>query len=383
VSGPRPIAVHAVTRGGVALAARLAARLGAQVHVPERLAAVAPPGATTFPLPLRAALAPAFGAYRGHVFVMAAGAVVRLLAPLLQDKRQDPAVVCVDEAGRFAISLLSGHLGGANALAEEVAAALGALPVITTASDVRQTLAVDLLGRELGWRFEDPHGNAARAARAVVEGAPVLLVQEAGEPGWWPEARALPANVTRAPSLAAWDPLRHEALLLVTDRLPRDEERERFARAVLYRPRSLVVGVGCDRGAPPDLVARGVESLLARTGLSAASVRAVATVDLKAAEPALLALAARYGEALRTFTAAELDATPGIERPSEQVRRLVGTRAVAEAAALRAAGADRLLVPKQVYTEPGAGRSMTLAVARLPFAAALGGPARHEKGTSA
>lgn len=367
MSGQRTIAVHAVTRGGVALAARVAARLGADLRVPERLAGAAPEGAATFPLPLRTALAAVFRAYRGHVFVLATGAVVRLVAPLLADKRQDPAVVCVDEAGRFAVSLLSGHLGGGNALAEAVARAVGAQAVVTTASDVRGTLAVDLLGRDLGWTMEDPGGNATRAATAVVEGAPVLLVRETGEPGYWPEGRPFPVNVVRASALAAWDPAVHEALLLVTDRLPRDEERERFARAVLYRPRSLALGVGCDRGAPPELVARGVEALLAQSLLSAAAVREVATIDLKADEPALQALARRYGCALRTFTAAELDATPGIERPSERVKRLVGTRAVAEPAALRAAGADRLLVPKQVYTEPGAGRSMTLAVARVPY----------------
>jgi cobalt-precorrin 5A hydrolase len=368
VIGPRPVAVHAVTRGGVALAARVAERLGADLRVPERLASLAPEGATTFPLPLRTAVAPAFQAYRGHVFVMAIGAVVRVLAPLLVDKRRDPAVVCVDEAGRFAVSLLSGHLGGGNALAEEVAAAVGAQTVVTTASDVLRTLAVDLLGRDLGWTLEDPNSNATRAATAVVEGAPVLLVQEAGEPDYWPEGRPFPESVARASALAAWDPLAHEALLLVTDRLPRADEVDAFSRAVLYRPRSLALGVGCDRGAPPELVARGTEALLARNGLSSASVREVATVNLKADEPALQALAARYRCALRTFAAAELDATPGIERPSDRVKRHVGTRAVAEPAALRAAGASRLLVPKQVYTEPGAGRSMTLAVARVPFA---------------
>jgi cobalt-precorrin 5A hydrolase len=109
-----------------------------------------------------------------------------------------------------------------------------------------------------------------------------------------------------------------------------------------------------------------VATLLARHGLSPRSVRELATVDRKGDEPALLALSARHGWPLRTFPAATLDAVPGIERPSEVVQRHVGTRGVAEPAALLAAGADRLLVPKQIYTEEGAGRSMTLAVARVP-----------------
>jgi cobalt-precorrin 5A hydrolase len=303
---------------------------------------------------------------------MAVGAVVRLVAPLLEGKRKDPAVVCVDEAGRFAVSVLSGHLGGGNALAEEVAAVLGAQAVVTTASDVLGTPPVDLLGRDLGWTVEGAPVQVTRASAAVVNGAPVLLVQECGERDFWPEDRAWPANVARAEALGSPDPSGFEALLLVTDRTPEDAERRWFERAVLYRPRTLALGLGCDRGAPPDLVARGVETLLARHRLAFTSVREVATIDLKADEPALRALAERLGCPLRLFGAAELDAVPGVESFSETVRRHVGTRAVAEPAALLAAGASRLLVPKQVYRESGVDRSMTLAVARIPCRPAEG-----------
>jgi cobalt-precorrin 5A hydrolase len=371
LTGPRPLAVHAITQGGLEVAARLAAVLGADVRVPERLLALAPASARAFSLPMRDALAPAFPRYRGHVFVMAIGAVVRMIAPLLESKWRDPAVVCVDEAGRFAVSVLSGHAGGANSLAEEVAAVLGAQAVVTTASDVLGTLQVDLLGCEFGWTIEDPARNATRASAAVVEAAPVLVVQEAGERYFWPQDlaqdRPLPPNVTVATTLEAADPGHFEALLLVTDRLPAERERALFERAVVYRPRSLVLGIGCDRGAAPDLVARGVETLLARHRLALASVREIATIALKAGEPALRALAERLACPLRLFGSAELDAAPGVETFSETVRRHVGTRAVAEPAALLASGASRLLVPRQIYTEPGAGRSMTLAAARIPF----------------
>ncbi len=370
MTGPRPLAVHAVTRGGLAVAAKLQAALGAEVRVPDPLAALAPAGAVSFPFPMREALAPAFPRYRGHVFVMAVGAVVRMIAPLLESKWKDPAVVCVDEAGRCAVSVLSGHAGGGNALAREVAAVLGAQAIVTTASDVLGTLQVDLLGRNHGWSLEDPAGNTTRASAAVVNGAPVLLVQETGETDFWSDdsdARPLPPNLTIVTSLDASEPARFEALLLVTDRLPDERERPLFQRAVVYRPRSLALGLGCDRGVSPDLVARGVEVLLARHRLALASVREIATIDLKADEPALRALAERLGCELRLFGAAELDAAPGVESFSETVRRHVGTRAVAEPAALLASGAGRLLVPKQVYTEPGAGRSMTLAAARIPF----------------
>lgn len=361
---PAPLAVHAVTRGGTALGARLAAALGADLHAPRAHADLAPPGARLFDLPMAAAVARAFPAYRGHLFVMAAGAVVRLVAPLLGSKRSDPAVVCVDEAGTFAVSLLSGHAGGANELARAAARALGATPVVTTASDALGTLRVDLLGRELGWTMEDPRGAATRASAAVVNGAPVLLVQEAGEPGFWPQGAAWPENVTRRASLGT-DADRFEAVLLVTDRLVGELPPAVAERLVLFRPRSLVLGLGCDRGSPAALVARGVEGLLARHGLALGAVRALATVDLKADEPALVALASSLGVPLRTFAAAALDAVPGTVNPSARVLRLVGTRGVCEPAALLASGAPRLLVPKTVHREPGERRSMTLAVARV------------------
>ncbi len=360
-----PLAVHAITRGGVELGGRLAAALGADLLVAEALAPDAPVSARSFPLPMKAALAPAFPAYRGHVFVMAVGAVVRMIAPLLGSKWSDPAVVCVDEAGRYAVSVLSGHTGGGNALARDVARILGGEAVVTTVSDVLDTLRVDLLGRDLGWTLEDPHGNATRASAAVVNGAPVLLVQEAGEPDFWPGDRAWLSNVARRREAAGADLARFEAVLLVTDRLLADAERDLARRAVLYRPRSLALGVGCDRGAPPDMVARGVEALLERHRLSPRSVREIATIDLKADEPALLALARELACPLRTFPAAALDAARGVANPSATVQRLIGTRGVAEPAALLASRATSLLVPKTIYTEPGAGRSMTVAVARF------------------
>jgi len=285
-----------------------------------------------------------------------------LRARILEQARDERPNV-VPFRRRFAVPVLSGHVGGANALALRIAGAIGAQAVLTTASDVQGTIAVDLLGAELGWRFEDPRQNATRAAAAVVNGDPVAIVLGEGAPDAWPEEWPLPARASVCGTLDHPAVGGAEAVLLVTDRLlPSDAPG--LSRAVLYRPSSLVLGIGCDRGAPPELVARGVETILAGHGLSVAAAREIASVDLKADEPALLELAQRLGCPLRTFTAAELDATPGIENPSARVSRLVGTRGVAEPAALLAAKAARLLVAKQVYTEPGAGRSMTLAVAR-------------------
>jgi cobalt-precorrin 5A hydrolase len=368
VTARRPYAVYAITRHGVAIAASLAAALpDADLLVPDKLRAGAPPGARTLPLPIGPFLATAFAAYDCHIFIISVGAVVRLIAPLLVDKKQDPAVVCVDDDAQFAICVLSGHVGRGNAFTARVAAALGARPVITTASDVRGTLTVDILGRDLGWQLDDPDRNVTRGCAAVVNAAPVAFVQETGEPDWWPEATPLPEGVSYATALDAIDPERHEILLVATDREFRDSHPAHWANAVVYRPRSLVLGLGCDRGIATQLVVRGVATVLAEHRLSLKSVKAIATIDKKLDEVALHELAGRFGWPMASFSAEQLDAVPGIVSPSDIVKHHVGTRGVAEPAAMLAAGARALIVPKQRYTEPGAGRAMTVAVARIPF----------------
>jgi cobalt-precorrin 5A hydrolase len=364
----RPFAIYAITRHGIEIGKRLLSELpGADLFVSEKLAALAPPEARRFPLPMGPLLADTFLAYDAHVFVISIGAVVRMLAPLIGSKKTDPAVVCVDDAARFSICVLSGHVGRGNVFADRVAGILGATSVVTTASDAIGTLTVDILGRDLGWTLDDMDRNVTRACAAVVNSARVLFVQEAGEPSWWPLEKPLPGCVEYRTDLDGVNAEDFEILLVASDRDVEKSHPAHFANAVVYRPKSLIIGLGCDRGTPLDLVERGVDGLLAANGLSSSSVRELATIEKKADEPAFLALSERRRWPLRVFSAEELDAVPGIENPSDTVKHFVGTRGVAEPAALKAAGAERLVVPKQVYTEPGAGRSMTFAVARVPF----------------
>ncbi|HVA81118.1 MAG TPA: cobalamin biosynthesis protein [Candidatus Binataceae bacterium] len=373
IAGRKSFAVYAITRHGIGIAARLAAALGeADVYVSEKLlgAACELPElsrALTLKLPMGPVLAETFPAYDCHVFIISVGAVVRMIAPLLKDKKIDPAVICVDDAARFAICVLSGHVGRGNFFTDRVAAALGSQSVVTTASDAIGTLTVDILGREFGWKLDDPDRNVTRGCAAVVNAAPVLFVQESGEPNWWPLDKPLPPGVRYATSLDGVNARAFEILLIATDREIKATHPEHWSNAVIYRPKSLVAGIGCDRGTPAALVERGLMAVLERNQLSRKSVKALATIDKKRDEAGILALAERFGWPLEFYTAEELDRAPGIENPSETVKRYVGTRGVAEPAALIRAGAERLLVPKHPYTEPGAGRSMTIAVARVPF----------------
>ncbi|MFD0066237.1 precorrin-3B C(17)-methyltransferase [Streptomyces sp. NPDC056690] len=253
------------------------------------------------------------------VCFLATGAVVRLVAPLLRDKHVDPGVVCVDEAGRFAVSLLGGHEGGANALAREVAAVLEAEPVVTTATDAVDVPGLDTLGLPV-------EGDVAGVTRAVLDGEPVALHAELAYP-----LPALPGNV--APGRAAAHAIR------VSDRAVEPAGRE-----VVVRPPSLVVGVGASKGAPADEVLGLVRDALRDAGLSPLSVARLATVDAKAAEPGIVAAAEQLGVPVVTYGAGTLAAV-AVPNPSDAPLDAVGTPSVAEAAALVAGG--ELLVPKR------------------------------------
>lgn len=366
----RPFAIYAITKHGIHIATRLLEKLsGADLYVSEKLRGLVPEGTASHPLPLPMGpcLTETFTAYDCHVFIISIGAVVRMIAPLMKNKKVDPAVICIDDDAQFSICVLSGHVGRGNAFTTRVAEVLGAQPVITTASDVRGTLTVDILGRNLGWQLDDPDRNVTRGCAAVVNAAPVAFVQESGEPDWWPSDKSLPEGVAYMTSLEQVNSHQFEMLLVATDRDFRETHPIHWETAVIYRPKSLILGLGCDKGTAPDLVERGVMTLLAKHRLSPKSVKVIATIDLKKDEPAFVALAERFQWPIHVFSAEELDVVPGIENPSETVKRFVGSRGVAEPAALLEAGAPTLLVPKQTYTEPNAGRSMTLAVARIPF----------------
>jgi cobalt-precorrin 5A hydrolase len=241
------IAVVSITRHGIALAGKVAAALpGAQLFAPEKFKAeaeIAAPGAAhTYVGKVGDQVPVLFAAFDGIVAIVSLGAVVRLIAPHLRNKETDPAVVVVDEAGRFAIPVLSGHLGGANALAGHLATALGATPVLTTASDARQTLAVDLLGRELGWTFEATHDEVVRASAAVVNDEPVALVQEAGNEDWWVNhangrSGPLPANLQRFSRLEDVVPEEFGAVLWISAReMPSAFVAPLAGKRIVYRP---------------------------------------------------------------------------------------------------------------------------------------------------
>ena len=266
-------------------------------------------------------LASAFGECDQLVVFLATGAAVRLLSPLLRDKASDPGVVCVDEGRRFAVSLVGGHAGGANALAQRVADVLGAEPVVTTATDSVGIPGLDMLG----WPVE---GDVAGVSRALLEGSPVQLQADTTWPlPPLPVIVSGPAPVIDRGTLPGRAGGSSSVSLMISDRT--DEPRTGLA---VLRPPSLVLGIGSSRGVTADELGGLVDRTLAAAGLSAASVGHVATVEAKADEPGILELCARRCWPLVTHPA-EVLATTDVPNPSPHPQQAVGTPSVAEAAA--------------------------------------------------
>ncbi len=335
-----PLAVWAITPGGLSLALAVCRRLpDTFLYFAERLAAsvnLSPDRRQGFDR-LRPTMAENFTAHRGHVFVMSTGIVVRTIAPLLESKTWDPAVVVVDEAGRHAISLVSGHIGGANALAACVARAVGAEPVITTATDVNALPAIDVMAVEKRLFIENPEA-IRHVSMALLEKRPLGLHDPFGLfDGLLPGA--VPVEPARDPAaaLAGLQPA-----VFVDDRVVDLPEK-----TLVLRPACLVVGVGCNRHTPADEIHGFILAVLADARLSPASVDCLASVDLKRNEAGLLSTARQLHLEIRFFSRAQLAEIENIQSPSEMVQKHIGVQSVCEAAALKAALRGTLIVPKR------------------------------------
>ncbi|MBU1174648.1 MAG: precorrin-2 C(20)-methyltransferase [Alphaproteobacteria bacterium] len=303
----RKPAIILFTTAGAATASRIATATGGRVH------AFGPgeEGAADLLPRLFAEGTPIVG-------VAAAGILIRLLAASLADKRAEPPVVAVSADGGHVVPLLGGHHGG-NALARQLAETLGGVAAVTTASDTRFTRGLD--EPPPGFVLENP-AEAKQAMARVLNGEQVSIV---GEAPWLAEA-GYPVSDTGSVEVR------------VTPRA--DAEAD-----LVYRPKTLVAGVGCERGVTPDEIYGLLASTLSDKGLSPESLAAIASIDIKADEPALNRVAERFGVPLRLFSAAELaEEEARLVTPSEVVRAETGTPGVAEAAALKA---GTLLVPKR------------------------------------
>ncbi|MCF8039287.1 MAG: cobalamin biosynthesis protein, partial [Desulfohalobiaceae bacterium] len=333
------------TAAGLQLGKRIAASMPETVLFVSRSAAADQAG----DLPVRhfsslaRAVAEQFPAFSGHVFVMSTGIAVRVIAPWIRSKTTDPAVVVLDDLGLNCISLLSGHLGGANALTERISRISGASPIISTATDIRGLPAIDSLAGAKGLLIENP-AQIKRVNTAILAGQEIRIHD--------PYALLLPDLRKAGLSIVAAkdDP---DPLIAVDDRLiPVPEE------TLVLRPRSLAAGIGCNRGTGREEILGVLTRVCQDSRLARTSLACLASIDLKNDEPGLLAAAGELGLDILFASKSELSEVTGVKTPSKKVEQWIGVASVCEAAAILAAGQGSLVVSKQ------ARGNVTVALAR-------------------
>ena len=293
--------------------------------------------------------------YRQVIFIGALGICVRNVATHLTDKYHDPAVVCVDSAGRFVISVVSGHVGGANELCNTVAHIIGAQPVITTQSDNMGLWSLDTMGRKYGWTTEATKEQMNQAIFTLVNGKKVALLLDIKDRGTEELQRSKPHHVTIIDHIEQAQA--YDLLIAVTPYVYQVE-----TPALFFRPKVLCMGVGCRKQCEPTGIAQHIAQQLAKHHIHPASIAKIATIDLKKDEPLLDTLREWWQLDHVEVFQAECLKDIEVKNPSEKVHQVTGVWGVAESCAIHAADNGTLLLEKQ-KGEVTAGNHFTFAIA--------------------
>lgn len=276
------------------------------------------------------------------IFIGAMGICVRAIAPCIEDKKTDPAVLCVDSTGRYVISVLSGHVGGANGLTQYVAGILGAEPVITTRSDRTGLWALDTLGKKYDWQpIPGENCDMNHLISLFVDRAPTALLLDIRDEGTAQLEHTLPSHVDVFYNFKDIDTGKYRLLLLVTPYLYETSGMQ----ALYYVPKVLHMGMGLARNAgPKNAVITRLMNTLLEANIIPAAIRTISSIEEKKHEEVLKLLADAYE--LHLYTASQLSQVD-VPTPSEVVDKYMGTPSVSEASALLTAGGGPLILPKQ------------------------------------
>ncbi len=348
------LAIVAITPGGADLARRLGKNLPrAIVHLPEALRRE--DGCTYFSGAVKELLPELFRKVEGLICIMASGIVVRILAPHLRKKTEDPGVVVMDEKGAFAVSLLSGHFGGANALAWELSRICGCQAVITTATDVNGLPAWDEAARKEGMWVE-PVKNVRHLNSLLLRREKIVLVDR--RDGRLARHFESVPEVIRVHTFAEAILAGGKGKVFVTNRFIPDLEHQ--DSLLVLRPRNLVLGIGCNRGAPLEDIENAVITEMHHAFLSLNSIACLATIEEKRDEEGILQFARRYRLPVEFHSAADLNRVSIASEPSSHALAAVGAHGVCEPAAILSSGNGNLLVKKKRHL------NVTVAVAERP-----------------
>ncbi|MDH4205767.1 MAG: cobalt-precorrin 5A hydrolase [Desulfobacteraceae bacterium] len=350
------IAVWALTPGGVNLGLKISKQMpDVDLHFSERFKGAETVSSYFNNLP--DAVAQWFHHYHGHVFIMSTGIVIRIILPHIRHKTIDPAVVVVDDRGDHAISLLSGHIGGANSLTRKISEIIGAAPVITTATDKNNLPSIDLIAKNAGLFIENP--DAIKSVNmALISGKkigvhdPFHLITDS-----FPQA-SLVLNIDKNDNHQSEEKMffnKNPGVFVD------DIKTDLPTHILILRPGTLVAGIGCNRGTPKMEIKSFLAEIFHRFSLSLNSLAGISTIDLKKDETGLTALAEDLNVPINFFANKELNRVENITSPSIRVEKYVGVKSVCEASAILAAKNGKLIVPKQSI------RNVTVAVARIPF----------------
>lgn len=290
-------------------------------------------GLTPLQVSLREWTGEMFDRVDGIIFIGATGIAVRAIAPYLKSKQEDPAVIVMDEKGMFVISLLSGHIGGGNELTGMLANLTGAMPVITTATDINGRFAVDVFAKKNGLTISDMKA-AKKISADILDEQPVGLLCEVPVLGEVPEELS---------SYREGELFEGECGIVISY----NEEKSPFPTTLHLIPRSVTVGVGCRRGIDSDQFEEAVMRSLRRCHLALAAVEQLASIDLKQDEPAIINFSRKYQIPFVTYTPEQLSETPGSFTPSEFVKATTGVDNICERSAVRGSGGGRILQGKR------------------------------------
>ena len=289
----------------------------------------------------------------GIICLFSLGAVIRLLAPHIKDKKTDPAVIVIDDNANFVISVLSGHLGGANELSNEIAEKMGATSVITTAADVNKTIAVDLVGKEFGWKIHDD-SNVTRISAFMVNKEQIGVFQNAGQKEWW--KGKMPENITFFSNIEDLKNSDSKGYLIITNDEIKDEDV--LKNSVVYRVPDLVIGIGLHWDTPKETIMNGVSETLKKFELNENQIARFVSIKKDKDVIGLIELGKEMDIPVEYIDREEL-ATISAPNPSKTVQAFEGTASVSEAAAIKSSQGE-LIVEKQKFPP-----NLTVAIARI------------------
>ena len=350
-------AVVAITKHGIVIARKIKDSLPeAEIYAPIKHSDSGP-DINWFDKQTTQVVANLFKTYDALICIFSLGAVIRIIAPFLVDKKTDPAVLVIDDKANFVISTLSGHLGGANALTRLIASYLNSKPVITTAADVNETIPVDLVGKNFGWIIEN-YQNVTKISAFMVNEEKIGLYQEAGEKNWW-DATSFPQNVIVTKELYELKSPNFKGALIISDKIIADPVI--LEKSVIYRPKSLVVGIGLHRDTSKDIIENGILTVLKDKQLSFKSIRNISSINKEGKIKGLQEFSEQYKIPVEIYDKGKLGQV-SVPNPSKTVQKFEGIPSVSEASSILSSNNGELIIPKQKFPP-----NLTVAVSRVKF----------------